>query len=462
MRKWKINSWKNYPVKHIPNYKDEKELNMVLSKIKSFPPLVFAGETRHLKEQLADVGDGKAFLLQAGDCAESFAEFNPNNIRDTFKVILQMSLVLTYSASLPVIKVGRIAGQFSKPRTSPTEKKDNKELPSYLGDNINGIEFNEKARKPDPKRLFKAYSQAASTLNLIRAFCHGGFADLQNVHFWNLGYIKKSPQAKKFKELEDKIADALAFMDACGINSEFNRRLKTVNFWTSHEALLLPFEESMTRVDSTTGEYHDTSAHFVWIGDRTRQLEGGHVEFCRGIENPIGIKCGPTTKANEIIKIINVINPQNKKGKITLISRFGHENVEKFLPKLIRTIKKEGANVIWSCDPMHGNTIKSVTGYKTRPFNNVLKEVKNVFAVHQSEGSYAGGLHIEMTGQNVTECTGGAQKISDKDLSSRYHTHCDPRLNANQALELAFLISDEIKKNSIYARSGIRAASKAL
>ena len=459
MRKWKINSWKNYPVKHIPNYKDEKELNMVLSKIKNFPPLVFAGETRHLKEQLADVADGKAFLLQAGDCAESFAEFNPDNIRDTFKVILQMSLVLTYSASLPVIKVGRIAGQFSKPRTSPTEKKDNKELPSYLGDNINGIEFNEKARKPDPKRLFKAYSQAASTLNLIRAFCHGGFADLQNVHLWNLGYIKKSPQAKKFKELEDRIADALAFMDACGINSEFNRRLKTVNFWTSHEALLLPFEESMTRVDSTTGEYHDTSAHFVWIGDRTRQLEGGHVEFCRGIENPIGIKCGPTTKADEIVKIINAINPKNKKGKITLISRFGHENVEKFLPKLIRTIKKEGANVIWSCDPMHGNTIKSATGYKTRPFNNVLKEVKNVFAVHQSEGSYAGGLHIEMTGQNVTECTGGAQKISDQDLSSRYHTHCDPRLNANQALELAFLISDEIKKNSIYVRSGIRAAS---
>ena len=459
MKKWKTNSWKNYPVKHIPEYEDKKELNMVLNKIKNFPPLVFAGETRHLKEQLANVVNGKAFLLQAGDCAESFAEFHPDNIRDTFKVILQMSLVLTYSASLPVIKVGRIAGQFSKPRTSPTEKKGNKELPSYLGDNINGIEFSEKARKPDAKRLFKAYSQAASTLNLIRAFCHGGFADLKNVHLWNLGYIKKSPQAKKFKELEDKIADALGFMDACGINSDFNRRLKTVNFWTSHEALLLPFEESMTRVDSTTGESHDTSAHFVWIGDRTRQLEGGHVEFCRGIENPIGIKCGPTTKADEIVKIINVINPQNKKGKITLISRFGHKNVEKFLPKLIRTIKKEGANVVWSCDPMHGNTIKSATGFKTRPFNNVLKEVKNFFAVHQSEGSYAGGLHIEMTGQNVTECTGGAQKISVQDLSSRYHTHCDPRLNANQALELAFLISDEIKKNSIYARSGIRAAS---
>jgi len=459
MKKWKTNSWKNYPVKHIPNYGNEKELNMVLGKIKNFPPLVFAGETRHLKQQLADVVDGKAFLLQGGDCAESFAEFNPDNIRDYFKVMLQMSLVLTYSASLPVVKLGRIAGQFSKPRTAPTEKQGDIELPSYLGDNINGIEFTEKARKPDPKRLFKAYSQAASTLNLIRAFCHGGFADLKNVHLWNLGYIKKSPQHKKFKELEDKIADALAFMDACGINSDFNRRLKTVNFWTSHESLLLPFEESMTRIDSTTGEYHDTSAHFVWIGDRTRQLDGGHVEFCRGIENPIGIKCGPTSKPEEIVKICNVINPKNEKGKITLISRFGHENVGKFLPKLVRTIKKEGLNVIWSCDPMHGNTVKSSSGFKTRPFNNILKEVKNVFAVHQSEGSYAGGLHIEMTGQNVTECTGGTQKISDKDLSSRYRTHCDPRLNANQALELAFLISDEIKKNSNNARSGIRAVS---
>ncbi len=450
MKNWKINSWKNYPVKHAPKYEDEKELNMVLGKIKKFPPLVFAGETRHLKEQLGQVVDGKAFLLQAGDCAESFAEFNPDNIRDTFKVILQMSLVLTYSASLPVIKIGRIAGQFSKPRTSPTEKKNDKELPSYLGDNINGIEFTEKARKPDAKRLFKAYSQAASTLNLLRAFSHGGFADLQNVHLWNLGYIKKSSQHKKFNELQDKIADALAFMDACGINSDFNRRLKTVNFWTSHEVLLLPFEESMTRVDSITGEYHDTSAHLVWIGDRTRQLNGGHVEFCRGVENPIGIKCGPTSKPDEIVKICNVINPKNIKGKITLISRFGHENVGKFLPKLIRTIQKEGMNVIWSCDPMHGNTIKSVSGFKTRPFNNVVNEVKNFFAAHQAEGTFAGGLHIEMTGQNVTECTGGTQKISDQDLSSRYHTHCDPRLNADQALELAFLISDEIKKNTNY------------
>jgi 3-deoxy-7-phosphoheptulonate synthase len=459
MKNWKINSWKNYPVKHIPEYPDKKELDGVLSKIKDFPPLVFAGETRHLKEQLSEVVDGKAFLLQGGDCAESFAEFHPDNIRDTFKLILQMSLVLTYSASLPVIKLGRIAGQFSKPRSSPMETKEGIELPSYLGDNINGIDFTKKSRIPDPKRLFKAYSQSASTLNLIRAFSHGGFADLKKVHTWNLGFIKKTSAGKKFKELEDKIADALAFMDACGINSDFNRRLKTVNFWTSHEALLLPFEQAMTRVDSITGEYHDTSAHFVWIGDRTRQLDGGHVEFCRGIENPIGIKCGPTLKSEDLINLCNKINPKNEKGKITLISRFGHDSVDKFLPKLIRSIKKEGLNVIWSCDPMHGNTIKATSGYKTRPFNNVVKEVKNVFECHQSEGSFAGGLHIEMTGQDVTECTGGAQKISDQDLSDRYHTHCDPRLNASQALELAFLISDEIKKNASYSKNNIKAAS---
>ena len=459
MKKWKTNSWKNYPVKHIPEYEDKKELDMVLGKLKNFPPLVFAGETRSLTKQLAEVVDGKAFLLQGGDCAESFAEFHPDNIRDSFKLILQMALILTSSASLPVVKVGRIAGQFSKPRSSPIEIKDGKELPTYLGDNINGIEFNTKARKPDAKRMFRAYSQAASTLNLLRAFSQGGFADLRKVHLWNLGFVNKSQQGKMFKELEDKVSYALSFMEACGITPESNRRLRTVNFFTSHEALLLPFEESMTRVDSTTGEYHDTSAHFVWIGDRTRQPDGGHVEFCRGIKNPIGIKCGPTLKAQELIQLCNILNPENEKGRITLISRFGYNNVEKFLPKLIRTIKKEGLNVVWSCDPMHGNTIKSATGYKTRPFNNVVKEVKNVFSVHQAEGSFAGGLHVEMTGQDVTECTGGAQKISEQDLSHRYHTHCDPRLNASQALELAFLISDEIKKNSQYSKNIAKAAS---
>ena len=459
MKKWKKNSWKSYPVKHIPKYEDEKELQMVLGKIGDFPPLVFAGETRSLREQLAQVVEGKAFLLQGGDCAESFAEFHPDNIRDTFKVILQMALILTSSASVPVVKVGRIAGQFSKPRSFPTEVKNGKELLTYLGDNINGIEFSEKARKPDPMRLFKAYSQSASTLNLLRAFSQGGFADLRKVHLWNLGFVNKSPQGKRFKEIQEKMSDALAFMEACGINPDSNRRLRTVNFFTSHEALLLPFEESMTRIDSTTGEYHDTSAHFVWIGDRTRQLEGGHVEFCRGIKNPIGLKCGPSLKTTELIRLCNILNPENEKGKITLITRFGHDNVEKFLPKLIRSIKKEGLNVVWSCDPMHGNTIKSANGFKTRPFNNVVKEVKNVFAVHQAEGSFAGGLHIEMTGQNVTECTGGAQKISDQDLSHRYHTHCDPRLNASQALELAFLISDEIKKNSQNSKNIAQAAS---
>ena len=458
MKKWNLNSWTKYPAKHLPVYQDKKELDLVLSKVKKYPPLVFAGETRSLKKSLADVVKGKAFLLQGGDCAESFAEFNPDNIKDTFKAILQMSLVLTHSASMPVIKVGRIAGQFSKPRSSPVEKKDGKELPSYLGDNINGMEFSEKARIPDAKRLFRAYSQSASTLNLIRAFSQGGFADLRQVHLWNLGFINKKTKGK-YKEIEDKISDALSFMEACGINPESNRRLRTVNFYTSHEALLLPFEEAMTRVDSTTGEYHDTSAHFVWIGDRTRQLDGAHVEFCRGIQNPIGLKCGPSLKPDELIKLSNILNPKNEAGRLTLISRFGANKAEEFLPKLIKAVKKEGLNVVWSCDPMHGNTIKATSGLKTRPFDNVLKEVKNVFAIHQAEGSYAGGLHVEMTGQDVTECTGGAQKISDSDLSNRYRTHCDPRLNASQALELAFLISEEIKKNSKYSKNIIKAAS---
>ena len=458
MKKWTLNSWKKFPAKHIPEYQDQKELDLVLSKVKKYPPLVFAGESRSLKKALGDVVQGKAFLLQGGDCAESFAEFNPDNIRDTFKIILQMSLVLTASASVPVVKIGRIAGQFSKPRSAPTEKRDGKELPSYLGDNINGMEFTEKSRQPDAKRLFRAYSQSASTLNLLRAFSQGGFADLRQVHLWNLGFIKDRTKGK-YKEIEDKISDALAFMEACGINSDNNRRLRTVNFYTSHEALHLPFEQAMTRVDSTTGEYHDTSAHFVWIGDRTRQLDGAHVEFCKGIKNPIGLKCGPTLKADELIKLCNILNPNNEPGRMTLISRFGADNVEKYLPKLIKSVKKEGLNVVWSCDPMHGNTIKSTSGFKTRPFNDVVNEVKNVFAVHQAEGSYAGGLHVEMTGQDVTECTGGAKKISDADLSSRYHTHCDPRLNSDQAIELAFLISDEIKKNSLYSKTAIKAAS---
>ena len=458
MKKWTLKSWSDCTAKHLPEYPDKNELDSVLKKIKNYPPLVFAGESRSLKKSLAQVAEGKAFLLQGGDCAESFAEFHPDNIRDTFKVILQMALVLTHSASLPVIKVGRIAGQFSKPRSSPFEVIDNKKLPSYLGDNINGMEFSDVSRVPDPKRLFRAYSQSASTLNLIRAFSQGGFADLRQVHLWNLGFINEKTKGK-YKEIEDKISDALSFMEACGVNPETNRRLRTVNFYTSHEALLLPFEEAMTRVDSTTGEYHDTSAHFVWIGDRTRQADGAHVEFCRGIKNPIGLKCGPSLKPEDLIELCNILNPENESGRLTLISRFGHDSADKFLPKLIRAVKKEGLKVVWSCDPMHGNTIKAATGFKTRPFDNVLKEVKDVFSIHQSEGTYAGGLHVEMTGQDVTECTGGAQKISDNDLKNRYRTHCDPRLNATQALELAFLISEEIKKNSQYSKNIIQAAS---
>ena len=378
MKKWTLNSWKNYPAKHLPNYADQKELDLVLSKIKSYPPLVFAGGTRSLKKALAQVVEGKAFLLQGGDCAESFAEFQPDNIRDTFKAILQMSLVLTYSASLPVVKVGRIAGQFSKPRSAPTEKKNGKELPSYLGDNINGMEFTEKARQPDAKRLFRSYSQSASTLNLLRAFSQGGFADLRQVHLWNLGFINEKTKGK-YKEIEDKISDALSFMEACGINPDTNRKLRTVNFYTSHEALLLPFEEAMTRVDSTTGEYHDTSAHFVWIGDRTRQPDGAHVEFCRGIKNPIGLKCGPTLKPEELIKLCNILNPDNEPGRLTLISRFGADNVEKYLPKLIRFIKKEGLKVIWSCDPMPAIQLKLQLVSKQDLLTMYLKRLKMYF-----------------------------------------------------------------------------------
>ena len=458
MKNWNPDSWKKKTAKHLPVYENEGKLNEVLKEISKFPPLVFAGETRTLKHLLSDVSEGKAFLFQGGDCAESFEEFHPDNIRDLFKVILQVSLILTVSSHLPIVKLGRVAGQFSKPRSSPTEVINGKELPSYLGDNINGMKFDDDSRRPDPIRLLRSYSQAAATLNLLRAFSQGGFADLSKVHLWNMDFVNDNAN-KRFKEIQDKVSDALSFMDACGITIEQNRRLRTVNFYTSHEALHLPFEEAMTRVDSTTGEYHDTSAHFLWIGDRTRQLDGAHVEFCRGIKNPIGIKCGPTLDPQELVKLIDVLNPENEAGRITLIARFGHDKVKTFLPKLIKAVKKSDKKVIWSCDPMHGNTIKASTGYKTRPFENIISEVKSFFEVHQSEGTYAGGLHIEMTGKNVTECIGGAQNITDKDLSDRYHTHCDPRLNANQAIELAFLISEEIKKNSKYSINSIRKAS---
>jgi len=449
MKKWKINSWRNYPAKHIPKYEDEKELNMVLNKIKNFPPLVFAGETRHLKQQLAEVVDGKAFLLQGGDCAESFADFNPNNIRDSFKVMLQMAVVLTYGASCPVVKVGRIAGQFAKPRSQDTEKLDNLELESYKGDIINGIDFNEKSRTADPKRLIQAYNQSAATLNLLRAFAQGGFANLKQIHQWNLSFADDNQYKKRFEDMANRIDECLTFMEACGINDENVRQMNETDFYTSHEALLLPYEEALTRVDSTTGLWYDVSAHMLWVGDRTRQLDGAHIEFIKGIENPIGIKVGPSTEVNELLKIIEVVNPNNIPGRVTLICRMGADKISSILPQIIREVSKTDYKVVWACDPMHGNTIKSNTGYKTRPLTNIISEIEQFFKIHRSEGTYPGGIHLEMTGQDVTECIGGIREVTEDDLKSRYHTYCDPRLNASQSLELAFILSDFLKDERI-------------
>ena len=447
MRKWTVNSWRGYKAKHIPEYPDKSELEKTENQLKTYPPLVFAGEARDLKRHLAKVSEGKAFLLQGGDCAESFDDFNADYIRDTFKVLLQMSVTLTAAGNCPVVKVGRMAGQFAKPRSSPKEEIDGVELESYKGDIINDMEFTESSRMPDPQRMIRAYTQSAATLNLLRAFAKGGFSDLNKVHQWNMGFVDESPQGKKFRDLADKISDTLSFMDAIGISSGNTKRLRNVDFFTSHEALLLPYEECLTRTDSTTGEVYDTSAHMVWIGDRTRQLDGAHVEFCRGIKNPIGIKCGPTLDPDELKKLIDVLNPENEAGKITLICRFGVDNVEEKLPKLIGPFANSDYNLVWSCDPMHGNTMKANSGFKTRPFERVIQEVESFFDIHHSLGTYPGGVHLEMTGQNVTECIGGAQAIKDEDLSARYHTHCDPRLNANQALELAFLISDKLRES---------------
>ena len=430
----------------MPEYPDQAALAAVEKQLASFPPLVFAGEARNLKKQLARVSAGEAFLLQGGDCAESFAEHGPNNIRDFFRVFLQMAVVLTFAGGSPVVKVGRIAGQFAKPRSSPTEKKGDVELPSYRGDIVNGNDFTPEARIPDPRRQIEAYRQSAATLNLLRAFAHGGYANLATVHQWMLGFVKDSPQARRYQELADRISEALGFMRACGLDLESQTELRTTDLYTSHEALLLGFEEAMTRVDSTSGDWYCTSGHMVWIGDRTRQPDHAHVEFCRGIKNPIGLKCGPSLKPDELIRLIDILNPDNEPGRLTLIGRFGNEKVAEHLPALIRAVKREGKSVVWSCDPMHGNTISSVSGYKTRPFDRILDEVKAFFAVHAAEGTYAGGVHLEMTGQNVTECTGGARAISDAELNDRYHTFCDPRLNAEQSIDMAFLVAELLKK----------------
>ncbi|KZM47825.1 3-deoxy-7-phosphoheptulonate synthase class II [Labrenzia sp. OB1] len=444
-QKWSPESWRSKPILQVPEYPDQAAVADVEQRLATYPPLVFAGEARSLKHQLANIANGNGFLLQGGDCAESFAEHHPDHIRDFFRVFLQMSVVLTYAASQPVVKVGRIAGQFAKPRSSNFEKKGDVELPSYRGDIINDINFTTESRVPDPGRMAMAYRQSAATLNLLRAFAQGGFANLDQVHRWMLGFISDSPQGHRYQELADRISEALNFMKACGINSDSVPQLRSTDFFTSHEALLLGYEESLTRVDSTSGDWYATSGHMIWIGDRTRQPDHAHVEFCRGIKNPIGLKCGPSMTPDGLLELIDILNPENEPGRLTLIARFGADKVFDHLPQLIRAVEREGKSVVWSCDPMHGNTI-TAGGYKTRPFDRILKEVESFFEVHNAEGTHAGGVHVEMTGRNVTECTGGARALTAEQLGDRYHTHCDPRLNADQALELAFLIAENLKK----------------
>jgi len=439
---WTPASWRDHEGLQMPVYRDATALAAAETQLGSFPPLVFAGEARHLQADLAKVATGEAFLLQGGDCAESFAEFHPNNIRDTFRVLLQMAVVLTFASSLPVVKVGRMAGQFAKPRSAPTETVNGVELPSYRGDNVNDIAFTPEAREPDPQRMVRAYNQSAATLNLLRAFSTGGYASLDRVHGWMLDFMGRSPWARKFSEMADRIGETLAFMKACGLSPETVPQLGGTSFYTSHEALLLPFEQALTRQDSLTGDWYDTSAHMLWIGDRTRFVGSAHVEYLRGIGNPIGMKVGPTLDADTLLRLLDTLNPAREPGRMTLITRYGHDKIEAGLPPLVRAVLREGHPVVWSCDPMHGNVIKAANGYKTRPFERILAEVRGFFAVHRAEGSFGGGIHAEMTGQNVTECTGGAIDVTEQSLADRYHTHCDPRLNAAQSLELAFLLAE--------------------
>ena len=451
---WTPASWKQKQRNQLPNYPDAAKLLAVEETLSSYPPLVFAGEARQLKSKLALVSEGKAFLLQGGDCAESFQEFKANTIRDTFRILLQMAVVLTFREKLAVVKVGRVAGQFAKPRSSDLETRDGKSLPSYRGDIINGYAFDEASRIPDPERMLRAYMQSSSTLNLLRAFAQGGYADLHQVHAWNLDFVRKSPLASQYESVAQRLDETLAFMAAMGINSASTPQIRETEFYTSHEALLLPYEQALTRRDSTTaryedgyeGDWYDCSAHMLWIGERTRQPEGAHVEFLRGVKNPIGLKCGPAMTPDELLVLIDKLNPSNEAGRLTLITRMGHEQVEKKLVPLIRKVQKEGRKVVWCCDPMHGNTITTSNGYKTRPFQSILNEVRGFYAVHQAEGTYAGGVHFELTGKDVEECIGGGQKITDETLSQGlYETLCDPRLNATQALELAFNLCDSSK-----------------
>ncbi len=443
MSEWKKSDWRAKPRVQMPDYTDPAALAAVEAQLSKYPPLVFAGEARRLRKHLGAASRGEAFLLQGGDCAESFEQFSADGIRDTFKVMLQMAMVLTYGAKVPVIKLGRMAGQFAKPRSAPTEVIDGVELPSYRGDIINELDFTPQARIPDPAKMLQAYTQAAATLNLLRAFSTGGYADVNQVHAWTLGFTE-SEKAEKYREMAARITDTLDFMKAAGVTQETAHTLQSVEFYTSHEGLLLEYEEALTRLDSTSGKWLAGSGHMLWIGDRTRQPDGAHVEFLSGVLNPIGLKCGPTTTAEDLKVLMAKLNPENEAGRLTLITRFGAGKVAEHLPRLIKTVEEEGAKVVWVCDPMHGNTIKSSTGYKTRPFDSVLREVREFFGVHAAEGTVPGGVHFEMTGQDVTECTGGVRAVSEEDLSDRYHTACDPRLNANQSLELAFLVAEEL------------------
>ena len=455
---WSPDSWRTKPLEQAPVYPDAVALADVERQLGTFPPLVFAGEARKLKALLAKASKGEAFLFQGGDCAESFAEHAADNIRDFFRVFLQMAVVMTFAAALPVVKVGRIAGQFAKPRSEPMEVKDGVALPSYRGDIVNDIAFTEAARIADPVRQLMAYRQSAATLNLIRAFASGGYANLENAHRWMLGFIKDSPQSARYQELADRITETLGFMRAIGLDPESQQELRQTDFYTSHEALLLGYEQAMTRINSTTGDYYATSGHMLWVGDRTRQPDHAHIEYVRGIKNPLGVKCGPSLKPDELLRLVDILDPGNEPGRLTLICRFGAEKIGDHLPKLLRAIKREGRNVLWTCDPMHGNTIKAKSGYKTRPFERIIEETRAFFAVHHAEGTYAGGVHLEMTGKNVTECTGGARAISEADLSDRYHTYCDPRLNAEQAIEVAFLIAELLKAERLQRPSAEVAA----
>jgi len=446
MSNWSPSSWRSKPIKQQPTYPNTEHLQRVEAELKNYPPLVFAGEARNLKAQLAKAVNREAFLLQGGDCAESFSEFHAVNIRDTFKVMLQMAVVMSFASGLPVIKVGRLGGQFAKPRSSDFESQGGIELPSYRGDIINSIEFTEAARVPNPERMVHAYHQATATLNLLRAFASGGLADLHQVHKWNLDFTAQGEMTAKYEDLAQQIEQSLRFMDACGINSKTTRTLRETDYYTSHEALLLNYEEAFTRKDSLTGEWYDVSAHMLWIGDRTRQIDGAHVEFLRGVNNPLAFKAGPSMEPDDLIRLLDILNPENEAGRINVIVRMGANKVGEGMPKLIRAIEREGKKVLWSCDPMHGNIIKSGNGFKTRRVDDILTEMKQFFQVHRAEGTYGGGVHLEMTGKNVTECLGGAFEVTEEDLNSRYHTHCDPRLNADQSLELAFLIADTLKE----------------